>query len=384
MSASLDWISGELDRLSALDLERSLKLSSGAEGPRLILDGKPVVQFASNDYLGLSRHPEIVAAAREALETFGAGAGASRLITGTLEPHAKLEENLADFKGSEAALSYATGSMANTGLLPALAGLGDVIFIDKLVHATIYDGARLSGAEIRRFPHQDLARLETLLEGVSGRKVIVVEAVYSMDGDIAPLPQLLALAEKHGATLVVDEAHSTGVLGSTGKGILEHYALPKHPNLILTGTLSKALGSLGGFVAGSRELIRWLINSSRSFIFATALPAASAAAANAALNVIRNEPERVRRLWSNREQLALGLKDRGWDTGASVTPILPLLLGAAPDALKVQQRLWDAGFYAPAIRPPTVSAAACRVRLTVSSEHESAQIQGLLQTLGKR
>jgi glycine C-acetyltransferase/8-amino-7-oxononanoate synthase len=386
LTASLDWIEKELEALASAHLARSLRAVSSPSGaPELVMEGKRIVQFASNDYLGLSTHPAVIAAAEEALRLFGAGAGASRLISGNLSVHEDLERDLAAFKGAEAALVYATGSMANLGLLPCLVGKEDLVLMDKLDHATIYDAAALSKAEIQRFPHQDLQRLEAILDkaDLRRRKVIVVEGVYSMDGDIAPLPELLALAEKYDATLVVDEAHATGVLGIEGRGVLQHFGLNWHSNLVLTGTLSKALGSLGGFVAGPRRLVDWLHNNSRSFIFATALPAVSAAAAAAALKVLAAEPERLRRLWINRESLAKGLKSSGWDTGASSTPILPVLTGSASGALDLQQRLWNAGYYAPAIRPPTVQAASCRLRLTVSSQHTEGQIHGLLQALGR-
>lgn len=374
LSGPFAWVEENLEALKADGLLRSLRVP-----------GPEIVQFSSNNYLGLSSHPRVVRAAAEALEEFGAGSGASRLLSGTHRPHLELEAALAEFKGAEAALVYATGSMANSGLLPSLASEGDLVILDKSVHATLYDGARLSGAKIKRFPHNDLSRLAAILGESKGvrRTVIAVEAVYSMDGDLAPLSGLLAMAKKSGAMVVLDEAHSTGVLGKTGRGMLEHFSQAWHPNLVVTGTLSKALGSLGGFVAGPKALIDWLVNSSRSFIFATALPAHCAAAAHEALQVLHDEPELLDRLRENRRRLAEGLKGLGWDIGESQSPIIPVIVGPAWRATELQARLWDAGFYAPAIRPPTVPAGLCRLRLSVSASHSAAQIGAFLSALGK-
>jgi 8-amino-7-oxononanoate synthase len=385
VKGAFDWAAEGLAALEAEGLKRRLRASAGASLPEMELDGRRLVQFSSNNYLGLATHPRVLAAAAAALREFGAGTGASRLISGTQAPHAALERALAEFKGAEAALVYPSGSAANLGLLPSLAGEGDLIILDKACHATLYDGARLSGARIKRFPHNDLKRLAAVLaESKDAKKtVIVAEAVYSMDGDLAPLSALLAMAKDAGAMLALDEAHSTGVLGKTGRGILEHFSQAWHPNLVVTGTLSKALGSLGGFVAGPQSLIDWLVNSSRSFIFATALPASCAAAAHEALKVIGEEPQRMARLRENRERLALGLKAAGWEIGASQSPVIPVLLGPAWRATEMQEQLMEKGYYAPAIRPPTVPAGACRLRLSVSSEHSPAQIDGLLAALGK-
>lgn len=388
----MPWLSSlaaELAQANDAGLLRRLRVCSGASTPELVLDGRQLVQFASNNYLGLSTHPRVIGAAKAALDLYGSGAGASRLLGGTQAIHAQLEAELALTKGAEAALVYATGSMANLGLLSTLAGEQDLLLLDKSVHATLYDGAKLSGALIQRFPHQDLDRLKALLHKAreanpKGRIILAVDAVYSMEGDLAPLPDLLALCEQVDALLVVDEAHSTGVLGAHGRGILEHYGLAWHPQLILTGTLSKALASLGGFVAGPRVLIDYLINRSRSFIFATGLPASAAAAALEALQVLKQEPQHLAKLRANRAALAEGLAGLGWDLGASMSPILPLMVGGAPEAVALQERLWQAGFYAPAVRPPTVAANACRLRVSVSAAHQSDQIARFLHALGSR
>ena len=385
MTAWQDDIEAELEELRAQGLNRRLRVCASASRPEVELDGKRVVQFASNNYLGLTTHPAVVRASQAAAERFGTGAGASRLVSGTQSPHHDLELALARFKSMPAALVFATGSMANQGLLSTLGREGDLILLDKADHATLYDGARLSGAEIQRFPHQDLGRLAQLLAaaraGAPQRRIIVaVEAVYSMDGDIAPLPELCRLAREHTAILVVDEAHSTGVLGASGRGILEHFKLSAPPELILTGTLSKALASLGGFVAGPQALVDLLINRSRSFIFATALPAPDAAAALQALQEVAVPLAALREA---RSRLADGLKALGWDCGASQTPILPVLVGSAEAALALQARLWEAGYYAPAMRPPTVPAGACRLRLTVTAAHSAAHIDAFLHALGR-
>ncbi len=377
----------ELNALRADGMERHLRARSGRPGPEVELDGRRVLQFAANDYLGLAAHPRVVGAAKAALDAYGAGSGASPLISGHLSIHAELEAALARSKGAEAALVHAAGSLANLGVLSALAGPEDQVFLDKRVHATLYDGARLSGAALTRFPHQDLARLDALLGASraagSHRIVVAVDAVYSMDGDIAPLPQLLDLAQRHGALLVVDEAHSSGVLGARGHGILEHFGFDAWPPaLVLTGTLSKALGSLGGFAAGPRTLVDWLVNKSRSYIFATALPASNAAAALEALQVIEAEPQRLDRLRARSAQLNAGLMRLGWIQAPSPTPIVPVLLGGPEQALALQRRLWEAGVFVPAIRPPTVPAGACRLRFSLSSEHSEDQVRRTLEALG--
>lgn len=401
MSDPLTWLhelDAELDQSQAEGMLRSRRIRVGAPGARISLDGRELVQFASNDYLGLSAHPRVLAAAKAALDEYGSGAGASRLVGGgSLGVHADLERELAVFKGTPAALVFATGSMANMGLLSGLAQEGDVVVLDKACHATLYDGARLSGAEVRRFPHQSLAGLEVqIIKAQSklaqagapgstraGRLLVVVEAVYSMDGDIAPLPELAELTQRHQALLLVDEAHSTGVLGERGRGILEHFAMPAPANLIVCGTLSKALASLGGFVAGPSTLVEYLVNRSRSFVYATALPASCAAAALEALRVLIEEPRHLAQLRAMRHAMSEGLLALGWNLGPTQSPILPILVGKAEDTLLLEDRLWKAGYYVPAMRPPTVPAAACRLRLSVSAAHSMEEVTGFLKVLGE-
>lgn len=378
-----------LDRDEAQGLRRGLRTLAGPSRPEAVIDGRRVVQFASNNYLGLANHPRVVAAAQAAAVRWGTGSGASPLVAGHQAIHAQLEQALAQSKGAEAALVFATGSLANLGAMAVLPGEDGQVFLDKLDHATLYDGAKLSGAAMARFPHQDLGRLEALLAQAraagSHRLVVAVDAVYSMDGDMAPLPQLLELAQSHDAILVVDEAHSTGVLGARGHGILEQFGIQSWPApLVLTGTLSKALGSLGGYVAGPRVVIETLLNRSRAYIYATALGAPAAAAALEALQVMEDEPQHLRRLWDATHEVAGRLAALGWSTEPSVTPILPLRVGAAEQAMALQRRLWEAGFLVPAIRPPTVPANACRLRLSLSAEHEPRHWEALLGCLGRR
>jgi 8-amino-7-oxononanoate synthase len=368
---------------------RNLRVLESASAPVVRLDGRELLQFASNNYLGLATHPRVVAASQAAALRWGTGSGASPLVTGHQGIHAELEGALAESKGAEAAMLYSAGSLANLGCLSALPGEDGQVFLDKLDHATLYDGAKLSGAAVDRFPHQDLNRLAAQMKRsrASGihRIVVAVDAVYSMDGDVAPLPQLLELAKRYDAVLVVDEAHSTGVLGARGHGLLEHFGVRSWPEcLVLTGTLSKALGSLGGYVAGPKVLVKHLINRSRSYIYATAMPGPCAAAALEALRVINDEPELLARLRENSRILAEGLAQLGWGPQDAVTPMFPAVVGTADAALALQARLLEAGIFVPAIRSPTVPAAACRLRLSVTAAHGPGQLASVLATLGPK
>jgi len=386
------WWSELESGLAAAEAEgqrRHLRVLETASAPVARLDGRELLQFASNNYLGLATQPRVVAASQAAAERWGTGSGASPLVAGHQGIHAELEAALARGKGAEAALVYAAGSLANLGCLSALPGEDGQVFLDKLDHATLYDGAKLSGAAVDRFPHQDLNRLAAQMKrsraaGIH-RIVVAVDAVYSMDGDLAPLPQLLELAQRYDAVLVVDEAHSTGVLGPKGHGLLEHFGVRGWPEcLVLTGTLSKALGSLGGYVAGSKVLIEHLVNRSRGYIYATALPGPCAAAALEALRVVEDEPQHLARLRDNSRILAEGLAGSGWGAQDAVTPIFPVVVGTAEAALALQARLMDSGIFVPAIRPPTVPAAACRLRLSVTAAHSQEQLAAVLAALGRK
>ena len=370
------------EQLQALDrrhLRRRLKTVTSAMGPAIDLEGRRVILLASNNYLGLSTHPAVVRAAIRATETYGVGAGASRLVSGTMLPHHELEAGLARFKATEAALTFASGYLANISAIPSLAGADDLILIDRLSHASLIDACRLSRARLRVFQHGDMNHLEDLLHRRTPkqRTLVVTDGLFSMDGDLAPLADIATLAERFGALVFVDDAHGTGVMGPTGRGSLEHCGvesrLPFH-----MGTLSKALGSAGGYVVGPDSLMQVFINTGRGFLYTTAPPPAVAAAALAALGVIESEPDLRAALWKNREHLLAGLRRLGFRTTATVSPIMPVLIGDAERALLFSRRLFDAGVYAPAIRPPTVPRSTSRIRVTVTADHTSAQLDEAL------
>ena len=373
-----------LDALERRALLRRLRTIDSATGAEVELDGRRILLFSSNNYLDLATHPRVTEAAINAIRRYGVGAGASRLVSGSLRPHRELEERLAAFKRVEAALVFPTGYQTNLGLITTLAEDCSVIYADRLCHASLIDACRLCDAPLRVYRHRDHAQLTRLLQrGRAPRPALVVtDGVFSMDGDLAPLPELDKVAEHVGATVVVDDAHGTGVMGATGRGTVEHFGLEGQP-LVQMGTLSKALGGLGGFVAGSRDLIEYLVNRARAFIYTTALPPAQAAAAIAALDVIEDEPERRERLWVLRRRLHDGARQAGFDTLDSRSPIIPLLIGDAEDALRLSETLLSHGIYAPAIRPPTVPAGTSRIRLSVTAGHTPAQIDHLLEVLQK-
>jgi glycine C-acetyltransferase/8-amino-7-oxononanoate synthase len=317
----------------------------------------------------------LVQAATEAMERYGAGTGASRLISGNMILHEELEARIAAFKGTQSAIVFNSGYAANTGVIPAVAGENDVIFSDELNHASIIDGCRLSRARTAVYRHRDVDHLEALLRDNASarRRLIVTDGVFSMDGDIAPLPAIVSLAERHDALVMVDDAHGTGVLGNGGKGTVEHFGLTGRVPIQM-GTLGKALGSFGAYVAGDRGLTRYLLNTCRSYIFSTALPPAVCAASLAAFSVLEQEPWRREQLWKNRARLATGLTKLGLDTGVSETPILPVLLGSAKRTLAAARLLLERGVYAPAIRPPSVPEGSSRIRMTVMATHTDDDI----------
>lgn len=371
-----------LKNLDDQHLLRRLRTMTSATGPTVLLDNRRVILLSSNNYLGLATHPAVVEAAVSATRQYGAGSGASRLVCGTLPPHEALETALARFKGTEASLTFAAGYLANISVIPTLVGKGGLIFADRLSHASLIDGCRLSGATFRVYHHRDMNHLERLLARRSPAKptLIVTDGLFSMDGDIAPLTDIATLAERYDAAVFVDDAHGTGILGRTGRGTLEHCdvesRLPYH-----MGTLSKALGSAGAYLAGSRAFIAYLVNTCRAFTYTTAPTPASAAAATAALRVIEQEPERRARLWHNRERLAQGLTRLGFRLTASDSPILPILVGDADRAVNLAHTLLTYGVYAPAIRPPTVPPATSRIRLTITADHTTEHIDEALTAL---
>lgn len=370
-------IEKELQELRQTGLYRSLLSVEGVEGPFVKIGGKKYLCFCSNDYLGLAGHPRIKRAAQEAIERYGWGAGASRLVSGNTTIHEALEVELAHFKGTEAALVFPSGYMANVGAVTALVGKGDIVIGDRLNHASLIDGCKLSGADFRVYAHKDVEGLEGVLRRSSqyGKRLVVTDGVFSMDGDLSPLPNIVELAKKYKAMLMVDDAHGTGVLGKKGKGTLEHYGLEGGVDVQM-GTLSKALGGIGGFVAGSKTLIEYLKNRSRPFIYTTALPVAACAAAREALKVIEDEPSRREALWRNVRCLKEGLNVPGVES-----PIFPIVIGDAKEAVALSGFLFEKGLWVTAIRPPTIPEGTSRLRVTVTSEHTLEHIKTLLQAL---
>lgn len=361
-------------------LLREVHDRASAMGRSITVDGRELLNFASNDYLGLASDDRLKHAASKAIMLFGTGAGASRLLAGGTRLHDELETNLASFKHTPSALVFNSGYAANTGALPSLAQAGDAIFSDELNHASLIDGCRLSEAAKYIYHHKDLTHLAHFLEvSTANRKVVATDSVFSMDGSIAPLPELYNLCQKHGAVLYIDDAHGTGVLGE-GSGALGHFNMEPVPGIIQMGTLSKALGSFGAFIASDRNVTGWLVNSARSLIYSTALPPAAVAASMAALKIIRSDDSRLKALWANRRRLLDGLGSLGLDTGRSETPIVPVMLGSVKEALALSSRLREKGIYAPAIRPPTVKEP--RLRLTVTASHRAEDIDLLLSALG--
>ena len=370
------WLKSELAQLNQAGLSRSLRSVMTAPTGRTLLDGRDVILLGSNNYLGLSVHPIVVEAAATAVQQYGTGASASRLMSGNCHLYTELEAKIAAAKGTEAALVFGSGYLANIGTIPVLAGEGDLILSDALNHASIIDGCRLSQATKQIYRHCDIEHLESLLaQSMKYRhRLIVTDGVFSMDGDIAPLPEICGLAERYDATVMVDDAHSFGVLGETGAGTIEHFGLEKH-GIIQMGTLSKAIGGLGGYVAGSTALIDFLMNRARGFIFTTGLPPATLAGASAAIDVIRSNPELRRRLFSNVLLLKNALLERGFQLLPSQTQILPLILGAADVASRFAEALLLHGVYAPAIRPPTVPEGTSRLRISVIASHTTEDLE---------
>ncbi len=370
-------------KLRSLDeqgMRRRLRTLEGAQGPRICMDGREVLLLCSNNYLGLAAHPLLVEASCEATRRYGAGSGASRLVSGTMELHSRLEERIAEFKGTEAALLFNSGYAANTGILQGLFGPGDLIFSDALNHASIIDGCRLCGARIRPYPHGDLQALEAMMEDESrargkGRWLMVTDGVFSMDGDLAPLPGLVELKKRYGALLMVDDAHGTGVLGKTGRGTAEFLGCAGDIDLQM-GTLGKALGGFGAYVAASRTLVDMLINSARSFIFSTSLPPSVLGAAMAAIDLVAG-PQGVmlrKRLEENRRIFTNRLCGAGFDLLGSRSPIVPVLTREPKPTMEASMRLLEQGVFVQGIRPPTVPEGLCRLRATLMADHSTEEI----------
>lgn len=373
-------VAAELQEIKHQGLYRQLRHVEGEQGPTIFLDGQEVLNLSSNNYLGLANHPAMRAAAKEAIDRYACGSGASRLISGNMTLHLELEESIAKLKGAEAALVFNSGFQANVGLLSTLVGEGDVIFSDALNHASIIDGCRLSRAEALIYPHCDLDRLESDLRRTQkkSKKLIVTETVFSMDGDIAPVREIADLAARFGAVLMVDEAHATGVFGPNGGGIVEEMGLVGQV-LIQMGTLGKALGGFGAYVAGSRDLRDLLINRCRSFIFTTSLPPVVIAMAKAAIDIIKEEPQRRRALRDNSRTLREGLERMGFSLGRSGSQILPLMVGDSAKCMILAERLLHNGVFAQGIRPPSVPPGTSRLRIVPMATHTREQMEQALR-----
>jgi 8-amino-7-oxononanoate synthase len=375
-------VAKRLEELRELGLYRRLRLIEGPQGPRVTLDGRPVLLLCSNNYLGLAERIEVREAAAEAALRWGAGSGASRLISGTMEPHRQLEARLAAFKGYESALLFGSGYLANTGTIAALAGKGEVIFSDELNHASIVDGCRLSRAETFVYRHGDLEHLAWALYHQRGRPALIVtDGVFSMDGDVAPLPELLELARRHGARLMVDEAHATGAVGPGGRGSVAAAGLSSEVDVVV-GTLGKALGSYGAYVCANTETIDFLVNTARPFIFSTAPPPPAIAAALAALELLEAEAELVERLQSNARRLRTALAAEGLGVGAAKTQVVPIHVGKAEVAMDLCEAALRRGVFAQGIRPPTVPEGSCRLRCTVMATHTAEELSEAARQIG--
>ena len=372
----------EIRRIKEAGLYREFRTIEGPQGPRVRIGGREVILLCSNNYLGLASHPALVEAAKKAMETYGFGACASRLVSGTMKPHVELEERVADFKGREGAILFNSGYQANVGLITSLAGRGDIILADKFNHASLVDGCLLSGALFKRYPHGDMDFLEGLLKRHHGRGrvLIVTDGVFSMDGDVAPLKDLVWLKERYGATLIVDDAHGTGVLGRGGRGSLEALGI-KDESIIEVGTFGKAFGSFGAFVVGRKEVIELLRNRARSFIYTTALPPAVAAASLAAIEIVEREPERRSSLLEKASFVRETLRQRGFDTLGSRTHIIPLLVGDPRACIRMSERLLEEGIFIQAIRPPTVPLGTSRLRITVCADHSMKDLDYAVETI---
>jgi 8-amino-7-oxononanoate synthase len=377
----------DLGEIRDAGLWRELREIESAQSARIKFGGREFINFSSNDYLGLAGHPALGQAAREAIEEFGVGSGASRLICGSLQPHHELESALAKWQGTESALVFSTGFAAAQGVLTSLLGRGDVVILDKKAHASMIDGAKLSGATLRVFRHNDLENLEKLLQWAAdrgGRVLVASESVFSMDGDHAPLAGIVELKERYGAWLMLDEAHAVGLYGPLGQGLAVAGGLAERIEIRM-GTLGKAVGAAGGFICGSRQLVDLLVNKARSFIFSTAPSPAVSAAARAGVELIQGaEGQSLRaQLWQRVDELRHGAASLGWKTPAEPSAILPLIVGEEAKAVATMDHLREAGFFIPAIRYPSVPRNEARLRVTLTANHTAENIEQLVNALGK-
>ena len=383
----LDYVSDQLKDLRAKGVAPKLRVLEGEQKPVSVFDGKEVINLASNNYLGLTTHKELRKAALQATKTLGAGAGAVRTIAGTMQLHMQLEQQIAKFKNVEACVVFQSGFTANAGTVAAVLGKEDLIVSDELNHASIIDGARLSRATIKVFKHKDMKDCERILEehaNFAGRKLIITDGVFSMDGDIAPLPELCGLAEKYNCIMMVDDAHSSGVLGRGGRGTIDHFNCHGRVH-IQVGTLSKAIGAMGGYVCGSRDLIDFLYLRARPFLFSTSHPPATAAACVAAFSLLDSPAgeKLVKKLWANTKLFKRELKKRGFQFKGSETPIVPIHVGEAAKAFEFSRNLFEAGVFAPAVGYPTVAEGKARLRAIVSAGHKKEQLMKAADTLAE-
>ena len=372
----------QLEHLKKKGLYRTLRDVEGPQSATMVIDGRKVVQFSSNDYLGLANHPRLKAAAQEAIGNYGAGSGASRLVSGNLALNGQLEKKIARLKGKESGLLFSTGYMANLGIVSSIVSDGDAVFSDQLNHASIVDACRMSKADTTVYPHKDMEALEEVL-GQSDhykQKLLVTDGVFSMDGDIAPLPDLVNLADRYGCMLMVDDAHATGVLGTNGGGTGEHFGLEDRIDISM-GTFGKALGGFGAFATGDHELRLFLINRARSLMFTTGLPPAVIASALAALEVLEDEPALRNKLWENTRFFREGIEKLGFTTIKSETPIIPLLIGYADLTMEMGEILFEKGFFMHGIRPPAVPQGSSRLRITIMATHTEEQMGSALKAL---
>jgi glycine C-acetyltransferase len=383
--SKLDWLTQEINSLKEQGLYNNIRTIGSPQGAWLTVDGKNVLNFCSNNYLGLANHPKLVEAAQEATKIYGVGPAAVRSIAGTMDLHVQLEQRLAKFKGAEDVITFQSGFTANLGTIPALVGKGDVIFSDRLNHASIIDGCRLSGAKIIAYEHNDAGALEDAIKEHASnfrRSLIVTDGVFSMDGDVAPLPTLYEVARKYDIMLMVDDAHGEGVLGKGGRGIVDHFDL--HGKIdVEVGTMSKAFGVMGGMVAGKREIIEWLRQRGRPFLFSSAVTVPDAAACLAAVDLLEESTELVDKLWANAKFFKEEMEKLGFDTGASETPITPVMLGEAKLAQEFSRELYEEGVFGMAIGFPTVPQGKARIRVMISAAHDNDDLGKGLDAFAK-
>ena len=381
MTTTFSALAENLAQIRQQGLYRSRRVLTSPQGAEVVCDGHKVVNFSSNDYLGLANHPVIVKAFQEAAGDYGVGSGSAHLICGHSVAHHALEEALAEFTGRDRALLFSTGYMANMGIISALAGRKDAVFEDRLNHASLLDGGLLSGARFKRYAHADVKHLDSALKTTASQALIVTDGVFSMDGDFAPLPALSEAAGRHNAWLMVDDAHGLGVIGPQGGGVVEHYGLSQQQVPVLVGTLGKAFGTFGAFVAGSEELIETLIQKARTYIYTTALPSAVAVATAASLKIVIEESWRRDKLMTLIGRFKRGAEQLGLPLLPSISPIQPVLIGDSQRALAVGRQLMNSGLWVGAIRPPTVPQGSARLRVTFSAWHEEEQVDRLLEAL---